>query len=631
MTKMKMHTPDLVHENLEWVAARFPGCITESRNDKGEVVRAVDFDLLRQELSTEIVEGPQERYHLNWPGKREALLAANAPIAKTLRPCRDESVDFDSTRNLFIEGDNLDALKLLQETYLNKVKMIYIDPPYNTGRDFVYCDNFSETVGDYRERSGEVSDDGDRLVANTEANGRFHSTWLTMMYPRIRHARQMLADAGVLCVSIDHGEHHALRVMCDEIFGAGNLLVDLVWANKEGGGGSDSRQFRIKHEHIVVYAKNRDEVSVHGMPVSNEARYTERDGHFQQRGPFYLQKLGMGSIQYSASLDYPITAPDGTVVRPSDNNGGKRACWRWSSKKLEWGIQHDFIVFRADSSGQMTVYTKQYLKCDNEGRPITRTQPPMGVIDEYSSTQATKTLASMKMSSCFSYSKPFQLIQYLIDRFAGPTDLVVDFFAGAGSTGHAVWEANKSDNGRRRFLLVQIAEPCEVTDDDGLSFPNVAAVSVERLRRVATQLVSSGVNTVDLGFRVLKVDSSNMKDVYYRPDEATPALLGGHVDNIKEDRADEDLLFQVLLDWGVDLSLPIAKDNVHGKPVYFVDTDALTACFASGIDEDFVKVLAARKPLRAVFRDAGYGSDDVKINVEQIFKQLSPGTEVKTL
>ena len=646
-----MHSPNLTQDNVARIRELFPGCVTEARGEGGSVTLAVDFDLLRQELADVIVEGPQERYHLNWPGKREALLTANAPIAKALRPVREESVDFDTTRNLFIEGDNLDALKLLQEAYLAQVKMIYIDPPYNTGNDFIYEDDFAEDAGAYLRRSNQVDEAGNRLSANSAANGRFHSDWLSMMYPRLKLARNLLRDDGVIFISIDDREIENLKKICEEVFGASNFVADLIWANREGGGSSDSKLFRIKHEHILCFAKNIEKVDIAGVPVGNEDRYKSSDEYVKTRGKYYLQKMGMGTIQYSASLDYPVTAPDGTIVMPADNNGGRKACWRWSKPKLDWGLENGFIEIKKDSKGIWTVYSKQYLNCDNEGNLITRTQRPMGIIEEFSSTQATKLLESMGLGAVFNYAKPVELIRYLCQRVTSGSDLILDFFAGSATTAHAVMQLNAEDGGRRKFIMVQLPEPCdEKSEAFKMGYKSIAEISKERIRRAGRKISSESADApqqesqrsesasavdkgLDLGFRVLKIDSSNMADVYYAPDSLSQSTLDLFVDNIKPDRKAEDLLFQVMLDWGVDLALPIARETVQGKEVFIVDDGALAACFdAHGdIDETFVKALARRQPLRVVFRDAGFRDSAAKINVEQIFKLLSPASEVKSI
>ena len=623
MERLTMHTPDLTDANIAKLAALFPACVTERLGDDGTTARGIDFDLLRQELSGHVIEGPQERYRLDWPGKREALLAANAPIAKTLRPCPDESVDFDSTRNLFIEGDNLDALKLLQETYLNKVKMIYIDPPYNTGREFIYDDDFAEDADDYLLRSGQMSDAGTRLVANTEANGRFHSDWLSMIYPRLRLARSLLTDDGCIAISIDDHEVAGLRRLCDEVFGETNFIATVIW-HKMDSPKNSARHFSEDHDYIVIYAKDADRWRPNLLPRSDDmiARYTNPDN--DARGPWLLGDLAARN-PYSAGV-YPITTPSGRVI----DGPPPGSYWRVSQKRFK-ELEADGRIWWGES-GDNRPGLKRFL---SEVRDGVIPQTYWHWKDVGSTRNAKRELSQLlEMSSgdiVFDTPKPTRLIKRLLQICTNPTgnDIVLDFFAGSGTTGHAVYDMNASDSGNRRFILVQLQEAI----DEG-RYKSISELCQDRLAR-STKGMTDGAplsaSSMDFGFRVLKVDSSNMKDVYYRPDEATPALLGGHVDNIKDDRTDEDLLFQVLLDWGVDLSLPIAKEDVNGKPVYFVDANALAACFAAGLDEDFVKELAARKPLRAVFRDAGYGSDDVKINVEQIFKQLSPGTEVKTL
>ena len=631
-----MHSPNLIDSNIEKIKQLFPDCVTESMDEKGELKYAVDFDQLRQELSDHIVEGAQERYQLNWPGKRYALLTANAPIAKTLRPDREESVNFDITQNLFIEGDNLEALKLLQETYLGKVKVIYIDPPYNTGNDFIYEDDFAESTDEFLVRSNQRDDEGNHLVANKDTNGRFHSDWLSMMLARLKLARNLLKNDGAILISIDDGEAANLRKICNEIFGESNFVADLIWSNKEGGGSSDSQHFRIKHEHILCYAKNINDLYIKGTPVSNESRYTQSDEYVETRGPYYLQKLGMGSIQYSSSLDYKIDVPDGMSVYPKDNNKGRKACWRWSLNKYKWGLENGYIEIKKDTSDIWTVYTKQYLNADNEGNIIERTQRPFGVIDTYSSTQASKYLEKLGIGKAFNYSKPTELVSYLIDRVIHDDEIVFDFFSGSGTTADSVMQINAKEGSNHKFIMVQLPEKTDVKSEAYIAgYSNIAEISKERIRRSGKKIINGECHhnwNKDVGFRVLKIDTSNMADVYYTPDAFDQHDLPGFVDNIKPERdSPEDLLFQVLLDWGVDLSLPIRQETIQDKTILFVDDNALIACFDTGITEELVKELAGFSPLRVVFRDNGFISDAVKINVDQIFKQLSPGTEVKSI
>jgi adenine-specific DNA-methyltransferase len=625
--KLDFQSPDLVNANFEKLAELFPNCVTETAEGK-----AIDFDLLKQELNHAVVEGTKERYRLEWPGKKEAIVTANIPTTKTLRPVRNDTVDFDNTENLYIEGDNLEVLKLLQESYLGKIKMIYIDPPYNTGKDFVYKDNFAKDAQEELIASGQKDEYNQRLVVNPETAGRYHSDWLSMMYPRLKLARNLLKSDGTIFISINDNEIHNLRKVMDEIFGEQNFLAQLVWANQEGGGSSDSKHFRIKHEYILGYAREKELAEVVGVEISNLERYTQSDKHLEERGPYYLQKLGMGSIQYSESLDYPIETPDGSQVTPRENNKGKKACWRWSRKKYDWGLQNDFIEIKKDSSGIWTVYTKQYLKCDNEGNPIDRTQRPIGIIKDFSSTQASKLLDNMGFAGYFNYTKPIELMSYLISRSTSTDDIVLDFFSGSASTAHSVLKLNSEDSKNRRFIQVQIPE---LTDEKSeaykAGFKNICEIGKERIRRAAKKIKEETGAAIDYGFRVYRLDESNMQDVYYRPQDYKQEALDLFADNVKPDRTADDLLAQVMLDWGLPLSLKIEQVRIAGKQVYKVAGDSLYACFDKGIDEEFAKAIAQDKPLRIVFRDNGFKNDTAKTNVKQLLKQLSPETEMKVI
>ncbi|GIK26219.1 MAG: DNA methylase N-4 [Betaproteobacteria bacterium] len=632
MEKLKMHSPDLIEANIARLAELFPNCVTEARDDKGELKRRIDFDLLRQELSSSIVEGPQERYQLNWPGKREALLTANAPIAKTLRPCREESVDFDTTRNLFIEGDNLDALKLLQETYLNKVKMIYIDPPYNTGNDFIYEDDFAEDVESYFQQSSQKDEAGNRLVANTEANGRFHSDWLSMLYSRLRLARNLMATDGVIFVSIDDGEVANLRNACNEIFGEDNFVESFVW-KKSYGGGPKEKYAVTQHEYVLMYAKSISSLSPFLLkydPAKIARYYKGRDEHYATRGPYRIKPLeATKSMDARPNLVYGIPAPDGVEIWPERQ-------WLWSKERVLKAIAENGLVY-VENENRRSVNYKQYLR-DEQGTE--RGEKPFSIIDGIYTQNGTDDLRSLfEGNVVLQFPKPIALIQKFIEIAASDSDefIVLDFFSGTSTTAHAVMSFNERFTARCRFIMTQLPEPCDETSAAfKLGYLTVAEIGKERIRRAGKKIKQDNadkLNLVDLdiGFRVLKIDTSNMKEVYYTPDAVTQEALPGLVDNIREDRTPEDLLFQVLLDWGVDLALPIGQQTIAGKAVFFVDGNALAACFDTGIDEDFVKLLAAHKPLRVVFRDAGFVSDSVKINVEQLFKLLSPATEIKTL
>jgi adenine-specific DNA-methyltransferase len=620
MDKLKLHTPDLTATNIEKLASLFPNCVTEVKDDSGQLKRAIDLDLLRQELSDYVIEGPRERYHLDWPGKREALLAANAPIAKTLRPCREESVDFDTTRNLFIEGDNLDALKILQETYLGKVKMIYIDPPYNTGGDFVYDDDFAESGEKYLLRSNQRDELGKRLVANSESRGRFHSAWLTMMYSRLKLARNLLRDDGILMVSIDDNEFASLQLALDEIFGSDNFLNVFVWKRKAGGG-DDSEHAATEHEYVLCYGRTSEQTSYASIKHESAAM-TAKYNRVENGRRYYLERLDKTSLTYSPSMDFPIECPDGsTITPPQPDSHNPTTIWRWGKETV--AERRSELVFDQDKkTGEWHIYTKTWISLSGV------TPRSLLVEKEHGRNRdGTQDVASLIGPKVFSNPKPLKLIRHLIDIGASePDSLVLDFFAGSGTTAHAVMERNQADNGMRRFIAVQLPEATGRKD-----YTSVADITKARLRAAGKALRSKPAQTVDCGFRVLKVDTSNMRDVYYAPDAVKQDDLVLQTDNIKNDRSPEDLLFQVLVDWGVDFALPIEKQTIAGHKVFLVDGNALAACFDPGIGEDLVKELAKRKPLRVVFRDQSFAGDSVKINVEQIFKLLSPDTEVKSL
>ncbi|OJV55705.1 MAG: site-specific DNA-methyltransferase [Burkholderiales bacterium 68-10] len=630
MNKLKMHSPNLTEDNIARIREMFPGCMTEAKGEDGSVKLAVDFDQLRQELSDVIVEGPQERYHLNWPGKREALLTANAPIAKTLRPVREESVDFDTTKNLFIEGDNLDALKLLQETYLGKVKLIYIDPPYNTGRDFIYDDDFSEDSESYLIESNQVDEQGGRLVANTEANGRFHSDWLSMIYARLRLARNLLKDDGVVFISIDDNEVDNLRKACSEVFGEENFVAQIIW-QKVFSPKNSARWFSEDHDYVLVYAKNGESWTPNLLPQTDEmiARYKNPDN--DPRGVWQSDNLTARN-RYDAGL-YSVKCPSGRVI----DGPPKGSYWRVSEENFKKLDSDNRIWWGANGDNMPRL--KRFLTEVKQGR----TPQTLWFYSEVGHTQdAKKTLLKYvsfeETENVLNSVKPVELLQRVLQLATSPSsdDVVLDFFSGSATTAHAVLKQNAEDGGNRRFIGVQISEPLPKPE---LGMASIFEMGQRRIRNVAKELSESDKSrTLDLGFRVLKIDTSNMADVYYSPDALDKANLDLFVDNIKPDRTAEDLLFQVMLDWGVDLALPIEKKVVQGKEVFFVDASldgnpALAACFDAhgGIDEAFVKDLATYKPLRVVFRDAGFKDSAVKINVEQIFKLLSPSTEVKSI
>ena len=658
MEKLKMHSPNLTQDNIARIRDLFPGCVTEAKSEDGSVKLAVDFDQLRQELAESIVEGPQERYHLNWPGKREALLTANAPIAKTLRPCREESVNFDSTKNLFIEGDNLDALKLLQETYLGKVKMIYIDPPYNTGNDFIYADDFSVDKSAFELTSGVRDDQGNKLFdeerwkQNSSADGRFHSTWLSMIYSRLRLARNLLRDDGAIAIHIDENEYTNLEKVLSEVFGESNNLGTIVWDKRNPKG--EVAGVAQQHELISLYCKNKeafasasyfsrkkenadamlrkvDNLIKSSGGVNDEVRELYRKWLKERKSDLSGGELAYSLIDDNGDIYRPVSmaAPDKPETRshrPLIHPDTNKPCpvpakgWRFPDKSMDELLRRNEILFGPDENTQPQ---RKYLLREN----IRENVPSLlyfGGSDD-------------ALGLPFDNPKPVAVAAKIIESICRPGEVVMDFFAGSATTAHAVMQLNAEDGGNRSFILVQLPEPCpDNSSAKKAGFSNIASISMERIRRAGKNTLErqghDGWNK-DVGFRALKIDTTNMADVYYAPDALDKAKFELFVDSIKPDRTPEDLLFQVMLDWGVDLALPITKQSIQGKDVFFVDGNVLAACFdASGsIDEAFVKELAKQQPLRVVFRDAGYKNSAVKINVEQIFKLLSPATEVKCI
>ncbi|QHI70497.1 site-specific DNA-methyltransferase [Tichowtungia aerotolerans] len=650
MENLDMKSPDGVEMNIDKIAALFPGCITEAEDDNGTLKRSVDFDLLRQELSADVVEGPAERYSLNWPGKREAIATANAPINKTLRPCREESVDFDSTENLYIEGDNLEALKLLQETYLGKVKMIYIDPPYNTGQDFIYADNFTADKDEYELDSGQKDEEGGRLVANLESNGRYHSDWLTMMMPRLRLSHQLLRDDGVMIISIDDNEVSSLRKLCDEVFGTENFIDSIIWKKRYGGGAKEKFLISV-HEYALMYAKSASNLANIEVPLTEESikrYYKQKDQNFSVRGPYRTHPLeATKSMGERKNLVFPIPAPDGSEVHP------KRQ-WLWGKDRVEDALACGELEFLKSKSGGWTVHTKQYLK-DRKG--VMRKGKAFSLIDDVFTQHGTNEIIELfGNAQIFSFPKPSNFIVKLLQvGLTGPSDILVDYFSGSASSAHAVMKMNAADGGNRKYIMVQLPEACdEKSEAFKAGYKTIAEVGKERIRRAGQKIkeeleakqkaaakepdLLSDQSAIDnpqsampdVGFRVLKVDESNMNDVWYTPDQLKQEDLDLFTAHIKEDRTAEDLLFQVMLDWGVPLSAKIEKQSIDGKAVWLVNENDLLACFDLELSEETVKKMAAHKPLRAVFRDDAF-DDSLKHNVEQLFKTLSPGTEVKSI
>ena len=655
MEKLNMNSPDFTEQNIAKLAELFPNCVTESKDEKGKLRKSIDFDLLKQELSADIVEGPKERYHLNWPGKREALVTANRPIDKALRPCREESVDFDTTQNLFIEGDNLDALKLLQETYLGKVKMIYIDPPYNTGKDFIYKDKFAESTEEYQLESGQRDEEGNCLVANPDSSGRFHSDWLSMMYPRLKLAKNLLKDGGVIFISIDDNEVSNLRRMCDEIFGAENFIAVISNVSNPKGR-SDDKYVATAHEYIAVYSKNVQNYKAYGFELGNEIlkRYNKVSEQGEKYREIDLRKTGDGDLRedrpnlfyyfhHNPETDdfYPSRerkAPAGYNVILPLRKDGKEGRWRWELACATQRIKKLIPKFMPNR-GIWGVMEKDFLK----DRDLIRATSAWTFKDVNSERGSDEFISLGFDKRLFPKPKPLGTIKRTCKTCMSgkESEIILDFFAGSATTAHAVMQLNAEDGGNRRFIMVQLPETCDAKSEAfKAGYKNIAEISKERIRRAGEKVKQENALTapnLDAGFRVLKIDTANMADIRRDPDTIEQGQLSNLTENIKPDRTSEDLLFQVLLNWGVDLTLPITKEAIKGLEVFFVDNNALAACFAldgqitNELGEDLCKELATHEPLRVIFRDSGFENDSVKINVEQIFKLLSPRTDVKTI
>ena len=597
-----MHSPDLTQDNITKIQKMFPGCVTEATDDNGKIRLAVDFDQLRQELSDSIVEGPQERYHLNWPGKREALITANAPIAKTLRPAREESVDFDTTQNLFIEGDNLEALKLLQETYLGKVKMIYIDPPYNTGNDFVYDDDFAESTSEFLERSNQKDDDGNRLVANTASNGRFHSDWLTMMFARLKLAKNLLTKDGAVFVSIDDNEADSLIKIGREVFGDENFVSQLAVQLNPRGRHLD-RFIANTHESVVVFVRDGLNSDCIGG-LEKEGRMADEYNRNDDGGPYRLLGLRNRNQAFNPTtrpnLYYPLyVSPSNGVVSLNkseefsdevwpDTPDGTKTCWTWGREKV---AKEGSLILAEKSRSEWRIFRKDYLNKD--GKVSKTMAKSLWAEKEITNDYGRSSVKELFGKAVMDFPKSPALLERLVKIGSNENDIVLDFFAGSSSTAHAILASNASEGSHRKFIMIQLPESTaegSIARQEG--YETISELSKERIRRAGQKILEGECHpewNKDVGFRVLKIDSSNMADVFYAPDGTTQAGLLDLVDNIKPDRTPEDLLFQVLLDWGVDLTLPIRRETLHGKTVFFVADTALVACFDSGITDELIK------------------------------------------
>ena len=649
MNHMKFESPDMTAQNIDRIAALFPNCITEmldeehSTPEKKVYKRAVNFELLKQMLSPDVVDG-DEAYEFTWVGKKAAIVEANKPIRKTLRPCVAESKDWDNTENLYIEGDNLEVLKLLQESYLGKVKMIYIDPPYNTGNDFIYADDFMRSQEEENAQMGMYDEDKNRLFKNTDTNGRFHSDWCSMIYSRLLLARNLLTDDGVIFISIDDNEVDDLMKIANDAFGKDNFLACFPRVTKKAGKTTDA--IAKNHDYILAYSKSASPTLF--LPSHTDEGFRFSDEYEAQRGKYKLnQTLDYDSLQYSASLDYPITVegetfyPGQSYEKYLDRKNGKHAradwAWRWSKELFDFGYENGFIVIKK-YDGYSRIYTKTYQNCKiakaASGFTIEYIQRTKAIStlefveNEYSNDNSKKNLTSLFESSVFDYSKPTALLKTLVQYSSTADDIVMDFFSGSATTAHAVMQLNAEDGGHRKFIMVQLPEKCdEASEAYKAGYKNICEIGKERIRRAGDKIKSESPMTtqdLDIGFRVLKLDDTNMKDVYYAPDDYDQGMLAGLESNIKDDRTDLDLLFGCLIDWGLPLSLPYKSEQLGGCTVHTYNDGDLIACFDANIPESVVKEIAQRRPLRAVFRDSGFASSPEKINVFEIFKLYMP-------
>ena len=622
MEKMKMQTGDIANENFLKLAALFPNAVTETIDENGDVVRAIDKDILMQEISTHVVDGNEERYQFTWPDKRQAMRLASTPIAATLRPCREESVNFDTTENLYIEGDNLDVLKLLRETYLGKVKMIYIDPPYNTGNDFVYDDDFAEDAGEFQFRDNQYDDQGNRLVQNTESNGRFHTDWLNMIYPRLKVAKDLLADDGVIFISIDDNEQENLKKICDEIFGGQNFIAQLVW-ERAYAPKNDARFISNSHDYVIMFAKSIEKFVIGRLPRTAEAnaRYSNPDN--DPRGVWKASDISVKT--YNAACDYPITTPSGRTVEPPTGR-----CWSLSKNAFLERLQDNRIWFGPD--GNSTPSMKRFLsELKFDGMAPTSI---MFYKDVGHSQEGAQEVTKLLDAGVFDGPKPVRLLERVLTLANLKEDsIVLDFFSGSASTAHALIKRNAEKQSHCKFIMVQLPEQ---TGDkaSNAGYKNICEIGKERIRRAGKKIKEEAgltAGNLDIGFRVLKLDSSNMEDVYYSPDNTRQDDLLSLISNTKSDRSPEDLLFQVMLELGVTLSSKIEECEISGKKVFKVAGNFLIACFDENVTDEVVKAIAKEQPTYAVLRDSSFANDSVAANFEQIFATYSPDTVRRVL
>ena len=620
MDKLRMHTANKADENFKKLAEMFPNAVTEAIDENGEVVRAIDKDVLMQEINTRVVDGKEERYQFTWPDKKKSVLLANAPIAKTLRPCREESVGKDGTpggfdsENLYIEGDNLEVLKLLQETYLGKIKMIYIDPPYNTGNDFVYEDDFAQSTEEYMANSGQFDDEGNRLVKNLDSNGRFHTDWLNMMYPRLKLAKDLLSDDGVIFISIDDAEHDNLKKICDEIYGANSFVADIIWKRKRGRDNS-ARWFSKAHEYCLLYAKNKELFNTGYLELDEETKKAYKNQDNDPRGDYRM--LGCWARGTQGGVKYDFTTKDGQYF--------KERLWLFSKENLTKLDNEDKLIIRGDN-----IYRKMFIY-ENKGKI------PETLWDDVSNAaNASDEIKGVFDGIVFDTPKPTPYIKRMIELATNNDSMILDFFSGSATTANAVMQINsEKSESKRKFILVQLPE--EVSNNSNAvkaGYKNICEIGKERIRRAGKKIKEESPLTtqnLDTGFRVLKCDTSNMKDVYYNPADYEADLFDMMSDNIKEDRTPEDLLFQVMLDLGVELSSKIEEAVIAGKKVFDVADGFLIACFDADVTDETIKAIAQKQPYYFIMRDSSLANDSVATNFEQIFATYSPDTVRKVL
>lgn len=624
MEKMRMESMDIVAQNVENIGNLFPDCITEARDENGKIQKVVDRDRLMQKFSHKIIGGgTTERYEFTWVGKNASRVEANTTTNKTLRPCIEESKDWDNTENLYIEGDNLEVLKLLQNSYFNKVKMIYIDPPYNTGNDFIYVDDFAQNIDEYEEAKGSFDEEGNRLFKNTDTNGRFHSDWCSMIYPRLVLARNLLADDGVIFISIDDNEQENLKKICDEVFGEKNFIAQIIW-ERAYAPVNLKKHFSENHDYIICYAKDIDKAICNGLPRASEAndRYSNPDN--DPRGIWKSDNLSVGPIVQSKI--YEIITPGGRKVLPPEGY-----CWRLSKEKFKEFVKDNRIWFGKDGNNVPSI--KRFLT------EVKQSITPM-TIWKYSevghSQDAKQNLKKLfDGKSFFDYPKSVELIKRCIQLYSNESSIILDFFSGSATTAHAVMQLNAEDGGKRKFIMVQLPEETdEKSEAFKAGYKNICEIGKERIRRAGEKIKEeAGLNgqDLDIGFRVLKLDSSNMKDIYYSADEYDQGMLENMQSNTKEDRTDLDLLFGCLVDWGLELDKPYTTKVINGHKVHIYNDGDLVACFEKDLDMKTIDEIAKLQALRVVFCDNSFIDSATKINVAEHFKMIAPDTDIKVI